>query len=300
MSVTLAEIWAASVEQLQPILQTQNRTSSSNLNTDRNTVAIIYYNAGTLTGHEIDWVAHPNFITVMKAAPTLAAGLRILKQPLIVKIIQLYGMMDVAWSAAGSNAWDAAGYAAGYTAALVTASVAGDIARDTTQSTIRAIAWKIARAATTGGSSQGIAREAWRAVVGLDTQIGTAVSTIPYEDKSFDPIAAIVALLNINLEVMVPIARCFYIWSLWDILTELPPISARDELHAHLQTLVDTYGCGTVFSEVPIIITTGLSPLIGKLAAIGGAEAISDLIGQYATRPPTRAEVMQRLLTSEV
>lgn len=241
------------------------------------------------------WVVHPDFFTVMAVAPTLEAGLQALRQPMSTKLVTLgqalFNVMKVVRNVnrlhtshvlviAGSipaYATDRAVYQMGITLRRIPGVDANAIGRQITGITAQ-------------NADIVIAQAVWRAVIASDTQYEPVVSEV------YNPIVILTPLLQVDLTEMIPIGRCFYLWSLWDILADVPPVPARDKMFAQLQALVDTYGCINIFTEVPLVITHGLSPVVNKLGQLGGRQAISELIGEYAARPPTRTEVLQRLL----
>lgn len=316
MSVTLDQLWTTTAEQLQPVLQTHNYGLSGSLGYDRALVAMIYYNEGMLSDPQSAWVAHPDFLTVMKVAPSLAVGLHILKAPFMAKLLHLHGVMTVVTTtvvnvthqgpmttnlraavggAVTTAVYDAVKIANGMGNGVVAASwhAAGDTMHQAT-----AVTWREHASRRTPRSLEWtIAYAAWKRIIGLDATIGTAIAAEPFEDHVFDPLAVSQALLRADLTAMVPNGRCFYLWSLWEILGTMPPVPTRDTLFAELQALTDTCGCGAAFAAIPVDATQGLSPLVGQMGIVGGKTALIELINQYAARPPTRAEVMQRLLT---
>ena len=135
---------------------------------------------------------------------------------------------------------------------------------------------------------------AWKTLLAKEAMIRAMIarSGILYEPASDDPVGAVTVLLSANFRGVVPIARCFYLWSISELLDNLPP---QPELEAKLETLVTTQGCSEIFAPVPMVTIPGLSPLLG---AVGGPNkaAFTKLVGEYATTKPGRDVVIQRLL----
>lgn len=113
-----------------------------------------------------------------------------------------------------------------------------------------------------------------------------------------NPVELLEELLNLDIDAMVHIGRCYYIYALWDAIQCLPDIYAT-YFTTRIEDMVAKYGCLDVFvptMEVPVHILD--VSLVELFVCTGGPVrmALTDMIQAY-TRPLTRAEVMQRLLT---
>ncbi len=164
------------------------------------------------------------------------------------------------------------------------------------------VAWLSARNAASDASTASenvcstVAEAGWKAVVGLDDEITAAIAAIPFDTQPYDPIALITSLLQVDLTPIVHIGQCLWLWSIWEILIEISVMEASPALFDTLQAAIDKYGCSDTLTTVPIHLDRDMLPLLDQLALIGGGLGVADLIGQYAARPPTRAEVIQRVL----
>lgn len=105
-------------------------------------------------------------------------------------------------------------------------------------------------------------------------------------------------LLEANLDVYLPIARCFYLYALQELLDEVPQVAAQKDLSTRLEDLINKYGHTNIFAKIPLSFNNNeLAPMLDIMGKNGGKEALICLIGQYAARPPIRTEMMNRLLT---
>ncbi len=131
----------------------------------------------------------------------------------------------------------------------------------------------------------------WRAVLSIDTSISAIVRGMMHRTRAFDPAAIVDDLLDVNISTMQPIVRCFYTWSVGELLQDLPP---DEELDMAYNNFVTDCGCGPLFERVSPAISPSLLPILGDVH--GDTEVgIKSLIGSYIDRPPTRTEVLQRL-----
>lgn len=283
MSVTLTTIWTADAEQLQVVLQTQGRNVSANLGRDRAIVALIYYNAGNLTGPEAKWVAHPDFVTVMSAASTLEAGLVILMRPLVNKILALSLSLEIAWEAgtmdnigdvyrdedegadedAMTAGWNAVGNVIDAPLkALLEISVEDyytyffsqflkDLREEVHEQTAATLDALDEDAKTPEILGYVAAQAAWKAMIGLESKMAAGVSTLPMTLKPFDPITGVAPLLQLDLVAMVSNGRCYYLLTLWEMLGLIPAVPEREKLLEQLQALVVKYDCQDILPRHP-------------------------------------------------
>ncbi len=133
----------------------------------------------------------------------------------------------------------------------------------------------------------------WRSIVSIDMNINAIVRTIAPRTRNFDATAIVDDLLDVNISTMQLTFRCFYEWSVGELLQDLPP---DEDLDATYTDFVTDCGCGPLFENVVPVISPSLLPILGDVH--GGTEAgIKALIGSYVDRPPTWEEVLQRLRT---
>lgn len=333
MSVTLLQIWSAPIPFLKQALGSVDRTFSNNLNLDKATVAIIYYNEGMLAPEDAVWAALPNFADVMSSAPSVEEGLRILRRPFILPLLILGGSFGLAVDAAVNDAYDVAldvigedgasiaGYAAGEAAGTITEDIArnaageaaGNTARDVTPfvagEAVETAVWETVEEATVeiarlpGATPESIGRAAagfvWAIVIARQPQIQNVIETrVITENKSFDPVKIVNDLLNSDLTNVIPKARCYYLYMVSQALQAISsPLNEQEDLWTKLNEIIQEYGCSAVFAEVPAepLTVKGLSPLTSKFGEEGEA-FLRSTIGGYVGRPPTEEEVIQRLL----
>lgn len=328
MSITLAHIWSSNETQLRPILQSQGRPLSGDLGLDRATAAIIYHNAGLLAAADQHWVAYPAFATTMATVATLEIGLHQLQVPFVTKLLQLQAILRIACiharvSAALDNPFPftfsirvaaaiTAGHAALKAAQNAVAEAAGSDAPLISWDTDGIWGWSwagirlpistamhipVIRAArdAPGTTPQSIANiiahEIWHVILGFDAQIRSDM--LPFEDKEYDPIVLLDTLLRADLSAMIPIARCFYLWSINEMMEVIPP---SDALNTLFDAAVRKYSCEEIFRWVQVaIIVPDLSPITAGIHG-GTSVGLKALIGDYVGRPPTHEEVISRLL----
>ena len=135
----------------------------------------------------------------------------------------------------------------------------------------------------------------WKETIKADTVIQSKMVDIEIEDLPFNPSAVITdtGLLDVDISSLIPMVRCWYLYSMWELLQLIP---FNKELNAKLQTLIDEHKCRDIFN--PVIIPLSLSPLLRETHG-DTALALRTLVGEYSSREPTREEVMQRLLKME-
>lgn len=110
-----------------------------------------------------------------------------------------------------------------------------------------------------------------------------------------DPIPTLLKLIEVDLHGMTHIARCFYVWSLNDMIDESLPLTDQVLLKGEIMDLTKMWNCGLILDEVPIIFTDALQPITGKIGMRGGQSALNTLIGEYAARSPNRLDIIERL-----
>ena len=130
----------------------------------------------------------------------------------------------------------------------------------------------------------------WKDVIKADNVIQSKTTSINVKIGKFNPITIVANLLDVDISLVIPMAKCFYLYSVWELLQLMP---ANEELDAKLQELITTYKCGDIFK--PVIIPLSLSPLVHNIDQYT-AFGLRDIVQNYNSRPPTREEVMERLL----
>lgn len=318
--VSLLQIWSAPIPFLKQALESVGRTFSNNLNRDKATVAIIYYNEGMLTPEDAYWVSQSQFVTAMSSTQSLEEGLEILRRPFVLLLLDLYGSFFEAvndvWNISEDDPqieitmMNIAGNVIRDAVALIIFYVVGETVMDTARRTTSEIVdMKAYNAASSivkppGTSLESIATAAadaaWRVIISQQPQIETGISQIEFTSRAFSPRDVVSYLLSIDLTRVIPIARCFYLHRIGQMLTMLAPYtqnSKETDLSAQFDAAVQKYGCGEVLAEVPATPFTGkgLSPLTSKIGPDEEA-ALRRLFGEYVGRPPTEEEVLQRLL----
>ncbi len=108
-------------------------------------------------------------------------------------------------------------------------------------------------------------RAAWRAYLRQDAAIEKAIASLAFSHQEYNPVTLLTQLLAIDLSKMVPISRCFVLWSLYEILNDLPP---NPELTAMLTQKVDVYGCRDIFAAAPDGSAPSRSQVIARLLAL--------------------------------
>lgn len=107
---------------------------------------------------------------------------------------------------------------------------------------------------------------------------------------TFNPYRIIADLLKLDLGSIVPIAQCFYLWSVGEILRTVPYDTT---LGVALDAAVEQCSCGKMLTQVPIAPELLSIPM----GVHGSTEiGIKGLIGEYAARPPTRHEIVYNLI----
>jgi hypothetical protein len=98
---------------------------------------------------------------------------------------------------------------------------------------------------------------------------------------------------------MVPIARYFYSWTVKELMML---VSSKGVVidDICLKQWEEQYECRHVFRAVPLNCNDVLDVVTGRLGSKGGKEALNTLIGEYAARPVTRSEVIERLINDDV
>ena len=126
-------------------------------------------------------------------------------------------------------------------------------------------------------------------------QIEASISRIGFRDKDFDPLQIVNDLLRVDLSLIIPRERCYYLYMISVMLQNIP---TNRGLSNQFDTLVKKYGCGDIFADVvgdEPITSEGLNYLTSRVGE-EPERALRALIGEYLGRPPTKQEVMQRLL----
>lgn len=139
-------------------------------------------------------------------------------------------------------------------------------------------------AVRTAAAGANIETAAWNAVIRSDTSVTTSIV-----DMKFDPIAIVESLLHANFDIMPSNGRCYYLWSVWDIVDCMPDPGI---LSIQLQTLIVKYGYTAVFANIRTVTTADLEPLV---IGVSGDDIVN-IISDYAIRSPTREEAMSRML----
>ncbi len=319
--VTLAAIWSSTAEQLRPILQAGKRDVTGNLGLGRVTVAILYYNAGMLSPAEAEWVAHPRFVEVMSHATSLSKGLVALKTPFIHKLLLLgatFGGMadyivnvveggpDVALTQQWANTRETDAQAAAGSAhdaelkRIVLLATTDDVLRSVHRAPgFGDVAGNVhlmsfadiiqAPGATSVSYGQAVATACWQEELEINAQSEAAMAEVKLTTiKDFQPSVIMAALLAIDPHLMVRKARCFYLYTLWELLDMVLPLNlthGENKQWTQLVALIDQYGCSDVFAA-NILGTTMSEHLI---------EALGPLLVSY-NGPPSHTEVIQSLL----
>lgn len=117
----------------------------------------------------------------------------------------------------------------------------------------------------------------------MDADIQELVNALPLQVKIFDPLAILAKLLSVDLSKLNPTIRCFYLYSLYELLNLLPTEAIR---RSQLEELVTAYGCSEIFTP-PIIE----APF---LVGLGEAAGMASLLQSYVV--VDRATVIVRLL----
>ena len=295
MSVTLAQIWAASADELEPILHSAQRELTGNLNYDRATVALIYYNANMLVERNI--VAKPDFVAVMERTSTLNEGIDILtaserKQFYTTLLALCLSMRDADKTTlnllnlrAGIPAFtdidrrspaEPREIAAGYGVAIALEVITGFVDKPPQLLSVpeRLNSLKYVR---NDVSMADVARlnaavpvkptnfeplAAWRLVLEAQSKIMATAALLNIREPS-PPNFVIHRLLGFDLSHIIPVAKCYFLYMLWElmalndtIMTSSHTLSVLDAA-ARFNTLVTRYGCTDIFAEVPSEVTTG-------------------------------------------
>ena len=150
-------------------------------------------------------------------------------------------------------------------------------------------------------SREVLATSTWQIVLKADDAILNAVSNLECTSRdtilSLDQLSSIRHLLNAKLSKLIGIGREFYLWCLGELIEELPTNRIQDEM-VRLKELIRQHDCKS-HHPVPvraIQLACILHPITGNIGALGGQLALNAMIGEYSARPPTRAEVIARLL----
>jgi hypothetical protein len=133
----------------------------------------------------------------------------------------------------------------------------------------------------------------WRELLGVDVQLRAAMVVNSFENGNYNPVNVVEGLSKIDLTCALPVVECFFLWSIYELLQEIP---TNDDLTASLNTIVQSSNCdncGAIFARVETI--AGLSAVTGPVFGDTGVD-IKPLIAYYAARPPTHAEVIRRLI----
>lgn len=277
-AVTLAQIWAASPDELRTILDFAHVSPQFKVGVNRVLVAGIYRNAGKLTDKL--WVLYPEFIMIMTMSSDLNRGLLILKSYFIVRLLTMYGTTYVA-----------------------TDKTLGDVRADSMcahiHKTMRGIVreeHKFQHAAMDAGESVCAAAKtgpvaAWRELLDREYWISHVMSKIVPTYVDFDPNVVVINLLKLDLSTMMPVERGFYLASIGELLQTIPP---NDDLSAMLNTLMQQYGCAGLLRCVAIIDPAKLTMV--TMGCHGHTTVgIQAIIGEYAGSSPSHALIIQRL-----
>ena len=322
MSVTLREVWKASPEDLEAILNTEGRTSSDKPGLNRAAVAIIYYNAGMLDDKDRKWLEWPGFVEAMSSTSSLTEGFKALKRPFIVLLLTLYASGNITWGAiaepVSNNTGDvdkdatfkAADVAVGrdiwrinrLVESVVGTHAESEIVFDSSekahplQSIVRTVVRDAVRdpKATPGSVAKAAAEMVWRITLEKQPEIRAFVENIAYKNKAFRPDEIVNKLLHIDLSKAIPKARCYHLYMISRMLQVIPP---NANLSEELNNTIQKYGCDIILEHEPTepFTARGLSPLTSKIGE-DTEKNLRALIGRLIGRPPTEEEVMQRLL----
>ncbi len=296
---SLQEIWSTNRDTLAAILTAHDHTPSASINLNRITAADIARNA--LPPQDTFWVMQPTWMETMLIAPTLSAGVEKLREPYVQKVRTLMVAFHLAatlaqdltvhslqgqpivgaglgWHPRLLNDLDLGiGSNVQWALANITQAV---IRRDLQPSDTRLLLNR--QAARTHTTRVQRADAVWRSIIEDDAVMGCDYQTA----LTFDP--ADTKLLEIDISAMVPRARCYYMYAMWDMYREIT-------LALQVKERTTKYGCEVVLTERPLNIPLAALPFLQPMGALE-RDALRILIGEYAGRPCTRAEMMQLLL----
>ena len=138
---------------------------------------------------------------------------------------------------------------------------------------------------------QTIVTAAWNTMIRFDAQITDLLSGICFELTPIDEVR-LCSIVDLCPK-MVPIARVFTLWSLREISASCTPA-----LQSKVNAATNTDECREHFKVIYLELGNVLHPITGQMGRAGGQSSLNKMIAQYTSSPPTRAEVINRLLQS--
>lgn len=137
----------------------------------------------------------------------------------------------------------------------------------------------------------------WKALLTFDSATVHEISKITFDIKDLNVFKIMTELLAIDLSELEGTLRGFYLLTLRQMLYRGQSLQKR--LEGVLDKLIDKYQYQDIFKAVPLSIQTleeCMTPITGRMGRLGGKSALNTMIGEYAARSPTRAEVVARLI----
>jgi len=143
-------------------------------------------------------------------------------------------------------------------------------------------------------ASAGLPNSTWKMLLSFDSAIYTEISMLRFEIQEFDVFTFMTKFLGVDLSELEDTLRGFYLLTLRQMLQRIPLLT--DKLQPLFAQLIEAYQCQDIFEAVPLDVTQALHPITGGIGLRGGKSALNNMIGEYAARSPTRAEVVNRLI----
>ena len=143
------------------------------------------------------------------------------------------------------------------------------------------------------GNKDTVAESIWKTSWKYDAELSTAILPLLPRMNTVDPTSVMSKLCEVDLADMTHIARCFYLWSLYDLEESI----IRAQYDTDVYYLIQKWNCSLILDGIPIDVTDALRPITGNMGRCGGQSALNRLIGEYAARAPTRVDVIERLST---
>lgn len=286
--ITLEEIWQASRDEISTLLLEVNLppTKSSDkdplaavrdLNYDRAVVAQLYDEEGFLQASDAIWVRRDDWLEVMAAKSTLHEGLRRLQSLLVRKLLTLHLIYSVSVTTAEDLTGTVAGEFAQGAARQMTGSAIVDVLTPLLPHVLPIETWDGYRILQDQVSMDTDIDPENEEPVDIGAQMATATwenlleripeieqivlrTDIPY--VKWDPVEVLTALSNVNLINMLTGVKCYFLYSLWEMVQLLGDLPHRSILEQQIQNLAEEHDCMTLFAPQPEI-TPGI--LLGDL-----------------------------------
>jgi len=133
----------------------------------------------------------------------------------------------------------------------------------------------------------------WTHVLSYEHQIQSLTTSPIYNLHYVDVMRIMNQLMAVDLRLLSMKTRLFYLYSLHEMIWNTPSL---DYLKSAIDALIIQHDYEKMF-ENTLNIVDALHPITGRIGRMGGQSVLNSLITDYAAGPPTRSEMINRIIS---